>query len=173
MITGGHIAASYLIAEGSKALGVPLDSNQVLGVVIAGNLPDLDFLVGLVNGRKGEQHHQNITHTPIGVLLMWLVIVILFKTWSGLSLVLLVTMIAHLFLDDLGHMAAKLGIYKRVANPQINWLYPFTPYSNHKLIMGTKDVLRHYLVEGWSVAVLEGTLIILALIVFLIKYAGL
>ncbi len=64
MITGGHIAISYLIAEGGKSLGIPLDSNQVLGVVIAGNLPDVDLLVGLVNGRKGELHHQNVTHIP-------------------------------------------------------------------------------------------------------------
>ena len=169
MITGGHVAISYLIAEDAKFLGVPLNGNQVLGIVLAGNLPDVDFLVGLVNGRRGELHHQNITHTPLGVFLIWLVILVLFKPDLAFSFILLASMVTHLFIDDLGNIAAKLGIYQQVASPQINWLYPFTSYSKHQLIRNNKEVLKHYLVKGWPIATIEVVLILVALAVYLAR----
>jgi Predicted membrane-bound metal-dependent hydrolase (DUF457). len=167
MITGGHIAVSYLMAEGAKYLGVPLNNDQILGVILMGNLPDIDFLFGLAHGEGGESHHRKATHTIFGIILMWLTVVIIFRPEIYFSLVLLTTLFVHLLLDDLGQMFAKLKIYYHTSDPQINWLYPFTPYSKHKIIMGNREALKHYVIKGWPIAVLELILIILAVLVYL------
>ena len=49
MLTGGHIAMSYLLAETPKLFGLTLTNKEILTVIIAGNIIDLDFLVGLFN----------------------------------------------------------------------------------------------------------------------------
>lgn len=167
MITGGHIAISYLIAETSKQFGIVIDGNQILGVVLAGNLPDIDFFKGFFTGKWGENHHQNTTHTPIGILLVWTIILVFGKIQLFYALIILFSMLVHLLLDDLGHILAKLNIFHQTPNPQINWLYPFTQYSKHKLISNNKEVLKHYLIDGWPIAIFEFILIIVATIVFI------
>ncbi len=166
MITGGHIAASYLLAEGAKQMGIPLTSIQVLGVLLAGNIIDLDFLVGLATGKKGELHHQNITHTPLGVVCIWIGINTVFKIPLAYALVLLISLFVHLILDDLGYWIYKLNLHKVKTNAQINWLYPFTPFSYNDRISNNKDVLIYYLTKAWPVALLEVVLIVIALIIY-------
>ena len=89
MLTGGHIATSYLLAQTAKSLGLPLIGNEVLGIIIAGNVIDLDFFVGFFTGKTGEAHHQNITHTPLGIILIWVGIHLLFRPSVMLSALLL------------------------------------------------------------------------------------
>lgn len=175
MLTGGHVAVSYLVAESARHFGLPLTNTEVLGIVIAGNIVDLDFLLGFLNGKTGEAHHQNITHTPIGVFSIWLGIDLLFHPFLYLSLSLLVIMMIHLVLDDIGYWAYKAKLYKSAVNPQINWLYPLTKFhtdqlmKNNKagLLLRNKDVLKYYLFNTWPIFLLEIILIVTALVVFL------
>lgn len=167
MITGGHIASSYLLAEGAKHLGLPLSSNEVLQIILAGNVVDIDFLIGLATGKTGEAHHQNITHTPIGTLLLFIVLVLIFHPSPLLALLFLFSLFLHLILDDIGYWIYKFGLFKIPTNPQINWLYPLTAFHKNKLIKGNKEVLRFYVIKAWPIALLEFFLIILATIIFI------
>ena len=45
MLTSGHIAASYILAQSVKSIGIPLTFNEVFGIIIAGNIIDLDFFI--------------------------------------------------------------------------------------------------------------------------------
>ena len=102
MLTGGHIATSYLLVETAKSIGIPLTNSEIVSSVIAGNISDFDFLYGFINGKTGEAHHQNITHTPFGVLLLWLGIILLFQLATDFSTLLLFSLFFHLILDDVG-----------------------------------------------------------------------
>ncbi|KKP34626.1 MAG: hypothetical protein UR23_C0035G0013 [Candidatus Roizmanbacteria bacterium GW2011_GWA2_32_13] len=59
MLTGGHIAISYLLAESPKLFGLTLSNNEIILIIISGNIVDLDFLIEFINGKTGEAHHQN------------------------------------------------------------------------------------------------------------------
>lgn len=166
MLTSGHIATSYLIAEGAKHFGVNLTNEQVLQIIIVGNILDIDFLIGLLNGRKGELHHQNVTHTPLGALIVLGLLVLIFKTNPVISLIFLLALFTHLFLDDLGHILAILGIYKENPRSQINWLWPITKFSDKDRITSNKETLEYYLVKAWPIASLEILLTIYAIIRF-------
>lgn len=169
MLTSGHIASSYLLAEGMKCFGFSLTSKEVLQIIAVGNVMDLDFLVGLVNGKTGEAHHQNITHTPLGAILLW---GFLFFVFSAIivytvSLLFLISLFLHLVFDDIGYWMYKLKLYNAPANPQINWLYPLTTFHKNKIIKGNKEVLNFYLFKAWPVALLELLLILVAIIVYI------
>lgn len=167
MLTGGHIAASYLITESVSSFGIPLSGNEVLITIAAGNIVDFDLLIGYLNGQTGEAHHQNISHTPIGIFGIWLGINLLFHPASPFSLVLLITMFVHLLLDDIGYWAYKLKLYKLPVNPQINWLYPLTEFHKNQLMKSNRVVLKYYFLKTWPIALIEIILIIISLIVFL------
>ena len=166
MITGGHIASSYLIAVGAKQLGLPISSTEILQIILASNVMDIDFIVGQFTGKTGEAHHQNLTHTPIGALLLLVVLILLFKPSLIIALLFLMSLFLHLVLDDAGYWMYRLNFYKTPTNPQVNWLYPATPFHKNKLIIGNKKVLNFYLFKAWPVALLELLLILIATIVY-------
>ncbi len=167
MITGGHIAISYLLAGGVKHFGLPLSSGETLQIIIAGNVMDIDFLVGLVTGKTGEAHHQNITHTPLGAILLWGFLFLVFQPSFVVSLLFLISLFLHLVFDDIGYWMYKLKLYNTPTNSQINWLYPLTTFHKNKLIKGNKEVLIFYLFKAWPVALLELLLILVAIIVYI------
>lgn len=167
MITGGHIAASYLLAYSAQSLGISLTNQEIIGIILAGNIVDLDLLTGFLNGKTGEAHHQNITHTPVGVLIIWVIINIVFHPATGVSVLLLISMIIHLTLDETGYWAYRLKIIKNQINPQINWLYPLTPFPKVKLIISTQKALITYFVKAWPIVVIEGIIICVAVAVLI------
>lgn len=167
MLTGGHVAVSYLLVEPAKFINLPLTNTEVLEIIIVGSIVDLDLLLGFLNGKTGEAHHQNITHTPIGVFTIWLGINLLFHPSFQPSLLLLVAMMIHLVLDDMGYWAYKVRLYKSVVNPQINWLYPLTRFHKNQMTRDNKDTLKYYLFSTWPIFLLEIILIAIASIVFL------
>lgn len=169
MLTGGHIGASYLLAQTAKSFGLSLTGNEVIEVIIAGNIIDLDFFAGFITGKTGEAHHQNITHTPLGITAIWAVTNLLLHPSIGLSLLLLTSMLLHLVMDEVGYWAYKLKLYKVVVSPQINWLYPFTGFHKHELIKSNKSVLSYYLFKTWPISLTELVLIVVALIVFFLS----
>lgn len=167
MLTGGHISISYLLAEGARSFGFPITSNEIAQIIISGNVMDIDFLVGLVTGKTGEAHHQNITHTPLGAILLWGFLFLVFQPSFIVSLFFLISLFLHLVFDDLGYWMYKLILYNTPTNPQINWLYPLTTFHKNKLIKGNKEVLIFYLFKAWPVALLELLLILVAIIVYI------
>ncbi len=166
MLTGGHIAASYLLAETAKSLGVSLTGSDVLGIIIAGNIMDIDFVVGFLTGKTGEPHHQNISHTPVGAFLFLFVATLILHPSPMVSVLFLMAMFIHLTLDEVGYWGHRVRLYTSPVNPQINWLYPFTPFHKHTLMMSTKNVLRYYLINTWPVSLTEVLIILIALFIF-------
>jgi len=167
MITGGHIAASYLLTQTATYFGYPISPVEIMQVIVAGNIVDVDFLTGMVTGKTGEAHHQNITHTPFGTLIIWGVLLLILRPTIVVAVLLLLSLLLHLVLDDIGYWMYKLKLITLVTNPQINWLYPFRAYHKNKLIMGNVEVIRFYFLKAWPVALMETILIIAALFVFL------
>jgi hypothetical protein len=167
MLTLGHIATSYLITEGAMFSGVPLSNSQVLGTILIGNLPDIDFLTGFITGKKGERHHQNITHTPLGNIILWILITLIFKTSYYFSFILWVTLFSHLILDDIGHWFYKLKLHKYPVGQQINWLYPITKFSNHTMPETYTESLKIYLTKAWPTALLEILIIVVTIFVLI------
>jgi hypothetical protein len=55
MLTGGHFAASYLLTQLPQNFGVILNNSEVISILIAGNLPDIDFIVDCLPKRV-EKH---------------------------------------------------------------------------------------------------------------------
>lgn len=166
MLTGGHIAASYLISQAAKSFGVQLTNNEILAIIIAGNIPDIDFLIGFVTGKTGEAHHQNITHTPVGIFLIWLTIIFVFKTSFILSLLLLIALLIHLMFDDIGFWIHQMKFMKTPVYPQINWFYPLTKFHKNKLMRSNKRVLKYYVFNTRPVFLTEVLLIIFSLVMF-------
>ena len=145
MLTGGHIATSYMLTETSRFFGLTLTNKEILTIIIAGNIIDLDFLTGLFNGKTGEAHHQNLTHTPFGILLLSVGWYLLFKPSFSLFILIIVSMFFHLVLDEISYWVYKLGFIRTKVNPQINWLYPFRPFPKVELIKNNKESLKFYL----------------------------
>lgn len=168
MLTGGHIAISYLLTEAPKLFGLTLTNKDIVTIIIAGNIIDLDFILGLFNGKTGESHHKNLTHTPFGILLLYVGYFLLFKPSFLLSILIIISMSIHLILDEIGFWAYSLGLIKTKINSQINWLYPFRPFLKKKIMTNNKDVLKFYLFKAWPIALLELIFIIIALIIFFI-----
>ena len=169
MLTGGHVAISYLLAETPRLFGLTLTNKEIISIIIAGNIVDLDFLLGFVNGKTGEAHHQNLTHTPFGISLLYFGWYLLLQPSFLLSILIIASMFLHLVLDDVGYWTYKLGFTKVEINPQINWLYPFKTFTKIKMMTNNKEVLRFYLLKAWPIALLELILIITALIIFFIR----
>lgn len=167
MLTPGHIAASFIITAGAINLGFPISSNEIWQVIIAGNIMDMDFVIGQFIGKTGEAHHQNVTHTPLGATLILLILWLFFHPTILIMTLFLIALLVHLILDDIGFWMYKLRFYKTPTNPQVNWLYPLTPFHKNKLIKGNKEVLSFYLFKAWPVALLELLLILVATILFL------
>lgn len=159
---------SYLLAETPKLFGLTLTNKEILTVIIAGNIIDLDFLVGLFNSKTGEAHHQNLTHTPFGILLLYFGWYLLFKPSFLLSILIIISMLFHLVLDEIGFWGYKLGLTKIKVNPQINWFYPFRRFPKIEMMTNNKEVLWFYLFKAWPIALMELILIIIALIIFFI-----
>lgn len=168
MLTGGHIAISYLLTEAPKLFGLTLSNKEIILIIIAGNIVDLDFLIGLVNGKTGEAHHQNLTHTPFGIFLIFFGSYLLLKPPLLLSILIIFSMIFHLILDDIGYWVYLFGLTKIKINPQINWLFPFKSFPKIKMMTDNKEVLKFYLLKTWPIVLLELIFIIIALIIFFI-----
>lgn len=147
MLPFGHIAASYLVADiGSKLFQIQLDQQSMLYIIASGNIADLDFITGIFNKKTGELHHQNITHTPVGLLCFYIIIFILIRPNVNLSILILISYLLHLLIDDLGYWLYKFKLNSINEHPQINWLYPFQKLRfNKELMINNYSVLIKYM----------------------------
>lgn len=165
MLTTGHVAASYVIAKTAQITGFPITNNETLLIIAAGNILDLDLILGSVVGMKGEKHHNLPTHTPLGVILIWSVWLVTFGQYfsNATNLLLLLALFTHLILDDLGYWFCKLGWQEISKSPQINWLFPFRKFDT-KDETGNILALERYFKKAKAQFIAEFLLVIIAFI---------
>jgi hypothetical protein len=169
MLTPAHIAASYLLSQTPGLLHITLGTNEVLAIVVAGNVVDLDFIWGIINKKSGDDHHNFITHTPIFTVSIWLLVFLVFNnmfSFMAWTLILLSGLL-HLFLDDIGYWFCRFGWQQISKYHQINWLYPFKSFPKRKYLGSTKQLLRDYLTKAKVNISLELLLLALGVVVFL------
>ena len=169
MLTPAHIAASYLLSQVPSVMKIPITSSEVAAIVLAGNILDLDFLFGTLLGKRGDDHHNFITHTPIFSFTAWMIGYILFSSYfSQLAwIMILVSMLLHLVLDDIGYWFYKLGWQQISKYPQINWLYPLKDFHKRIIPQSNNMALKEYLTKARVNLIVETSLITAALFVFL------
>lgn len=169
MLTPAHVASSYLLSQIPRLFGQPLSTDEVATVILAGNIIDLDFLFGYLRNKKGDDHHNFLTHTPLFVFIVWIMGFLLFSsTFSFLAWVLILgSGLLHLVLDDTGYWFCKLGWQEISKYPQINWLYPLAPFKSRKYHGTNRSLLKDYFQKARVNVFLEVTLIFSAIVVFL------
>ena len=168
MLTPGHIATSYILAKSTALFGFTPTPNETTLIIIAGNIIDIDFLFGLIRGKRDDQHHAYITHTPVGIIAIWMIWFILLghaqlpfiNVLIGLSLVL------HLILDDLGYLFYRLKLQALSPYPQINWFYPFTKSQVPQPPIYNQQTLKNYFSKTKMSALTELLLIAAALLIY-------
>lgn len=172
MLTQAHIASSYLLSQAPALIGKPLTSPEVIIIIVAGNILDIDFVIGSFLGKKGDDHHNFITHTPIFVLIVWAIsFVLFFQYLSQLTWILtLISVFLHLFLDDIGYWFCKLGWQQISKYPQINWFYPITSFKIRNYEYSINPLIKNYFSKAPANAILELVLILFSLLVFFVRY---
>lgn len=126
MTTLGHITSSYILANASRLVGVSPTDSEILITVLAGNILDLDVIAGVLLKKRGDEHHNFITHSPFGALLIYIPIAVLLAYFENYFLLILIPLafLLHLVLDDISYWFYRFGFQQISKYPQINWLYP-------------------------------------------------
>ena len=171
MLTPAHIGASYLLSQVPSLAGHSLSTQEVLAVVIVGNIVDLDFMWGILKKKKGDDHHNFVTHTPIFVITAWLLLFLLFNNVFNLMtwVMILISGLLHLVLDDVGYWFCRLGWQKISKYPQINWFYPLTRFKKRAYEGTNAHLLKDYFTKAKVSVALEVVFIFAALVVFLVR----
>lgn len=166
MTNATHLAASYLLAQSSKFAGLELNNNDVLLIVTAGLILDIDYVIGYAMGKKGEAHHNFITHTPFGAFVIWALFSLTFGNQFSMPILALslLSLFIHLTLDDVSHWFYKLKLQETSKYPQINWAYPITKFGKvDEIEKSPKD----FIMKAKANTAVELILISLALFLFL------
>lgn len=123
MLPFGHLGAAYLLSQPDRKLTL----KEILLILWAALLPDFDLLVSFL---LNVSHHDLITHTPLGIFLIWLFFIWFFR--KDLSrrgkVLMIVALFSHLLLDEAGHWFYRLGWQSIYQEAQINWFYPLTAF---------------------------------------------
>lgn len=174
MLTPGHLASSYLISQSARLKGHAPTTRDVLFIVAAGYVLDLDLLITPLFGVKPSYHHFLPTHTPLFVALASLLgIFLLRKKIKPLILCLaIVAMFSHLILDDIGYWLQLIGLQGESKIPQIFWLYPFDPRREIAIqqVEQTRsgyETISLYLNQAKANMILEIMLVVSAVVTFL------
>jgi len=164
MLPGGHVATTYITIKTAEALGASIDPKETLIILAAGLIPDIDLFFGMVNGKTGEKHHQQITHTPIELFGIAVFLAVLLKLGFVVGAISFFVMILHLFLDDLEYQLSRFRLIRKIAQPQINWLFPFTSYPQSQgRIESYTNALKAYL-KSYPIPQIEVGLILIAVL---------
>lgn len=167
MLTPAHIASSYLLAESTRLFGYAPTGNDVLLIVAAGNILDLDFVIGSFLGKNGEEHHFFPSHTPIFATLIFFPVLFLQTINPFIKPFIFLSLFLHLFLDDIGYWFQKIGLQNISKYHQINWLFPFSRNPKpSNLIRNNKELIANYLENAKANVVLEVLLVTSAVVVF-------
>jgi len=145
MLPPGHIAASYILIKSAEIFGFKISLPEIMLILAASIVLDFDLIAA---HRLKKSHHDFFTHTPFGVLLIWLAFILLFG--ANLSLVAKILVLAafftHLFLDESGFWLCKAGFQEVSQEPQINWLYPIKEFKTRQesFPLNAKFLLYYY-----------------------------
>ena len=107
MLPLGHISAAFLIASTEKKLR-PIET---VFIVFGGILLDFDYLITPLLGLPAGTHHFLPSHTPLGALIIWLVLVFVLRKKISQKTKILVgwAILSHLALDDLSYWLGVSG----------------------------------------------------------------
>jgi hypothetical protein len=167
MTHAGHLSISYILARIALSVGFPLEGQEILLLLIAGILPDADFLLSFLHSNAGDVHHRFPTHTPFGLFCIWVLLSVLLPHHSyHFYVILLITFFVHLVLDDVGYWLCKLRLQKISPYRQIQWFFPFErfPEDHYKATRG--QIFKTYLRDARASVILELTITSIALLLF-------
>lgn len=153
-----HTAISYILAQSMFLRGHPPTPLEQTLIIAAGNILDLDYLIGLKFGLKGEQHHSLPTHTPLGAIIIGSLLVTLFmgKISMLAATLIYISIFLHLILDESGYWLSLLKLQKISPHPQIAWLYPFKKSQiDRNQIHTHKSIIADYFTLARAHMVLE------------------
>ena len=167
MLPLGHLSAAYLLTQTSKKLSL----KEVLLILLAGIVLDFDIFLGIA---LNKSHHDLITHTPFGAIIVWLILIFIFsKSLSGLGKVLvLASLFLHLILDEAGYWLYSLGLQSIINQPQISWFYPLKPLFDKLISSSFYSIglfVWIYLNNARANVLLEIILFLTALIIFILN----
>ena len=162
MLPFGHLGASYLLTKISRKLS----ALEILLILFGAIAPDLDLPISFW---LQKSHHDLITHTPLGILLIWLVLALIFrkKLSTPGRVLLFLSLLTHLLLDEVGYWFYLLGFQSISNQPQINWFYPLTAFPIRTEVIFFPSFLIEYLTKAPANVLAEIILTILAGAVFL------
>jgi hypothetical protein len=172
MTEAGHIAGTYILTQVPRFFKYDLTTSEILLVVGAGSILDLDFIFGTMKGMKGDEHHDLVTHTPIAAFILWLLFILTlgYKFSIIVRLMLLAALMLHLFLDEAGYWFNKLVFIKTKEIHQINWYYPAKKFThNRQRTKNNYEVIRSYFSKRANVVFEVGLVIVAVLLYFLGK----
>jgi len=146
MLPFGHTAVDYLIAKKSRQ---KLTLKEIVLVVVAANIFDLDFFLLTILGITGGQHHYYLGHTPLIGLIYWLIIYLAFRHKFPRQIFVLVALalLSHLVIDDFSYWLTLVGLEKDVSS-QVNWFFPFTQKNPPLEPLTNCEVLKIYLFQA-------------------------
>jgi hypothetical protein len=143
MLPPGHLGASYILIRSISLFGYYLSFPETLAVLASSVILDFDLIPAAI---LKKSHHDLASHTPLGVLIIWLVIILLFGDYlsPAAKTLILLSLFLHLVLDELGFWLCKLKLQEISKERQINWLYPLTKSPDREIIYET-----HFLDFSW------------------------
>jgi hypothetical protein len=130
MLPSGHLAASYLIAKTYNPKKTRWQNRGYeLLIMFFGAGVDFDMLATPLLGLHVSQHHFLPSHTPFGVILLWLILYKPLSHWFDKRVLWLALAagLFHLVLDDVSYWLHLWGLQIESIYPQIFWLFPFDP----------------------------------------------
>ena len=146
MSPAGHTAIAYLVSQSPRLKGKRLKINEILFILLAGNVFDLDYFVPSLFGFPRGTHHLFPIHTPLGGIFIFGILYLLFKKRFSKRIFSLagIAMALHLVADDFGHWLCLLGV-ENFVSPQIFWLYPFDPRRDGEIarILATHNINQY------------------------------
>lgn len=160
-----HLPASYILLKSAEAFGYQPTLLESALTLLAGILPDFDLAWSWLFKKN---HHDLPTHAPLGIFLVWLVIVAVLGNFLGPigKWLILLSFFLHLTLDEL-HNLINCWKKKETFRTEINWLYPLNRFKKKDGGEGLIVFLRSYLREPRANLLLELTICIAALVLFL------
>ena len=143
MLPPGHLAASYILIKSASVFGFNLSFPETLAVLASSLILDFDIIFAPF---LKKSHHDLASHTPLGVLVIWLVIILLFGNClsPAAKILILLSFFLHLVLDESDFWLCKLKLQEISEERQINWLYPLTKSPDRKTVYE-----KHFLDFSW------------------------
>ena len=167
MLPLGHLSATYILTQINKKLSL----KEILLILFAGIILDFDIFLGIA---LNKSHHDLITHTPFGAIIVWLILIFIFS--KSLSrprkILILASLFLHLALDEAGYWLYSLGLQNIINQPQITWLYPLKSLFERSISSSYYSIgafIWIYLNNAKANVLLEIILFLIALIIFILN----